>query len=181
MIRAVLLASATAATFNGFRAISRPSQLLVKPGFRRPQRMTDKAPVKSKRRMVRSPILVIRPSRSFPPLEFCRGTRPSQAAKSRPERKPPISGTPARMALAVIGPTSGAFPFLLRASAMPATKRLTGIPLPLVPPPPVRGGLSRLLQAICTSLATDHMKPTSSRAIAVQTTVVFLPRPLSAR
>ncbi len=33
----------------------------------------------------------------------------------------------------------------------------------------------------CTSLATAHMKPASSRAIAVQTTVVLLPRPLNIR
>ena len=54
----------------------------------------------------------------------------------------------------------------------------------VVPPPPVREGLVRrsaVRQAARASRATDHMKPTSSRAIAVQTTVVFLPRPLSAR
>ena len=51
----------------------------------------------------------------------------------------------------------------------------------VVPPPPVCEGRFRHDQAVCASLATDHMKPTSSRAIAVQTTVVFFPRPLSAR
>jgi hypothetical protein len=29
---------------------------------------------------------VMPPSRIFPPVEFCRGTKPSQAANSRPER-----------------------------------------------------------------------------------------------
>jgi hypothetical protein len=54
----------------------------------------------------------------------------------------------------------------------------------VAPPPPVReiyppaGGWPQL---VCASRATDHMNPTSSRAIAVQTTVVFFPRPLSAR
>ena len=50
-----------------------------------------------------------------------------------------------------------------------------------VPPPPLRERPMPPVQAVCASLATDHMKPTSSRAIAVQTTVVFFPRPLSAR
>jgi hypothetical protein len=51
----------------------------------------------------------------------------------------------------------------------------------VIPPPPVRERRSLRAQVVCASLATDHMKPTSSRAIAVQTTVVFFPRPLSAR
>jgi hypothetical protein len=33
----------------------------------------------------------------------------------------------------------------------------------------------RRVQVACACLATAHMKPTSSRAIAVQTTVVRLP------
>lgn len=39
----------------------------------------------------------------------------------------------------------------------------------------------RWVQVTWASRPTDHMKPTSSRAIAVQTTVVFLPRALRAR
>jgi hypothetical protein len=87
-ILAILLASATAASLIGLRAISLPIQLSEKPGSRRPHRIAERAPVTNKRRIVRSPIFVIRPRRSFPPLEFCLGTRPSHAAKSRPERKP---------------------------------------------------------------------------------------------
>ena len=51
----------------------------------------------------------------------------------------------------------------------------------VVPPPPMREGRFRRVQAVWASLAIDHMKPTSSRAIAVQTTVVFFPRLVSAR
>src|SRR6266704_2922266 len=32
------------------------------------------------------PVLVIRPSRSLPPLDFCSGASPNQAANCRPER-----------------------------------------------------------------------------------------------
>jgi hypothetical protein len=34
-----------------------------------------------------SPCLLILPSLSLPPLEFCFGTSPTQAEKSRPDRK----------------------------------------------------------------------------------------------
>src|ERR1700756_3133010 len=47
------------------------------------------------------------PSRGFPPVEFCRGTSPSQAANSRPLRKPLGSTTVAAMAVAMIGPMPG--------------------------------------------------------------------------
>ena len=45
------------------------------------------APMISSRLSVRSPILVMPPSRCLPPVDRCRGVRPSQAAKSRPLRK----------------------------------------------------------------------------------------------
>ena len=106
-ILAILLASAAAASLIGLRAISLPIQLSEKLGSRRPHRIAERAPVTNRRRIVRSPILVIPPRRSLPPLEFCLGTRPSHAAKSRPERKPCMFGTPAMIALAVIGPTPG--------------------------------------------------------------------------
>ena len=73
----------------------------------------------------------------------------------------------------------GADPILQRASALPATKRVTDIPLPWSRPR-LYAGL-RCLQAGCTSRATAHMKPASSRATAAQTTVVFLPLATSAR
>ena len=56
------------------------------------------APRISSRRKLRSPILVVRPSRSLPPLECWRGVSPSQAAKSRPRRNvsAPAPAPPAR-------------------------------------------------------------------------------------
>jgi len=41
------------------------------------------------------------PSLSLPPLEFCLGVRPSHAAKSRPDRNTPGSGTLAATAEAI--------------------------------------------------------------------------------
>lgn len=54
----------------------------------------------------------------------------------------------------------------------------------VVPPPPmrevqVRCAIYDLID--CASLATAHMKPLSSRAMAVQTTVVRFPRPVNVR
>lgn len=54
----------------------------------------------------------------------------------------------------------------------------------VVPPPPmrevqVRGAIYDLIA--CASLATAHMNPVSSRAMAVQTTVVRFPRPANMR
>lgn len=53
----------------------------------------------------------------------------------------------------------------------------------VVPPPPMRDmcAVAASDQVTRASLATAHMKPTSSRAIAVQTTVVRVPRALSMR
>jgi len=67
---------------------------------------------------------------------------------------------------------------------LPATKRLSGVPLPRFRPHPC--ATARKLRRVsghagCTSWATDHMKPTSSRAMAVHTTVVRLPRAARAR
>src|SRR5437763_11643570 len=44
---------------------------------------------------------VIPPSRGLPPVEFCRGTKPSQAANSGPERKTFGSATVVAMAVAM--------------------------------------------------------------------------------
>jgi hypothetical protein len=56
---------------------------------------------------------VILPSLSRPPLEFCLGTSPIQAAKSRPERKAFGSATLATSAVANAGPSpdKGVEPF----------------------------------------------------------------------
>src|SRR5260370_26493723 len=47
------------------------------------------------------------PSRIFPSVEFCRGTKPSQAANSRPERNTFGSATVVAMAVAMMGPMPG--------------------------------------------------------------------------
>ncbi len=53
------------------------------------------------------PCLEIRPMRCLPPVEFCLGTRPIQAASSRPFLKTSGSVMEAARALAVIGPMPG--------------------------------------------------------------------------
>jgi hypothetical protein len=55
--------------------------------------------------------------RCLPPLEFCRGTSPSQAASWRPELKHDGSVTVAAIAVAVIGPTPGIVASLRLASS----------------------------------------------------------------
>src|SRR6516164_5254314 len=47
------------------------------------------------------------PSLSLPPLEFCFGTSPTQAEKSRPDRKALGSAMLATSAVASAGPTPG--------------------------------------------------------------------------
>jgi hypothetical protein len=71
------------------------------------QRITAIAPMTSSRRMSRCPIFEVFPSLCLPPLECCRGTNPSQAAKSRPRRNWSIGGAKVSTASAVIGPTPG--------------------------------------------------------------------------
>ena len=71
------------------------------------QRTTALAPRMSSRRMVRSPIFEMAPSLCLPPVDFCSGVSPSQAAKSRPARKPSGAGTRAVIAVAAIGPMPG--------------------------------------------------------------------------
>src|SRR5437588_9584637 len=61
--------------------------------------MTARAPTTSSCRRYRSPCLVMPLSFSLPPLEFCRGTRPIQAARSLPDLKAVGSGTVATIAL----------------------------------------------------------------------------------
>ncbi len=69
--------------------------------------MTALAPMVSGRLSFRSPILVIRPSFSLPPLELCLGASPSQAEKSRPHRKVSGAGAKATIAAAATGPMPG--------------------------------------------------------------------------
>jgi len=97
-----VLASAMAASLAGLRSRSLPSQVV---GFAR--HTMEVAPRNSIRRIDWSPALVIAPRRSFPPLEFCRGTMPSHAAKFRPRLN--LEGSPilATINVAASGPTDG--------------------------------------------------------------------------
>ena len=105
MMRAILLASATAASFFGWRASNPSSQGAVRPGLA--CWMTAVAPSTSSRRRVSSPCRLIRPGRCLPPVEFSRGVMPIQAAKCRPERKALGSGTLRVTLTPPIGPTPG--------------------------------------------------------------------------
>src|SRR5881394_749765 len=101
-MRAVLLASATATTRLGRRWRSPITHGSALVAFDRSKLAL--APLIRSRRKYWLPRLDIPPRRCLPPVEFCRGTRPSQAANSRPLRKPLGSTTVATMAVAMIGP-----------------------------------------------------------------------------
>ena len=72
---------------RGFLAIIRASHDPAGAPRLAAHRTTAIAPMISSRLRSRCPILEICPSRALPPEEFCRGVRPSQAAKSRPRQK----------------------------------------------------------------------------------------------
>src|SRR6266404_2988287 len=61
----------------------------------------------NRRRIVRSPRFETAPSFCLPPVDFCSGVSPSQAAKSRPAANPSAAGTNAVIAVEAIGPTPG--------------------------------------------------------------------------
>ena len=65
------------------------------------------APTTSDLRISELPVLVILPGRVFPPVEYCRGTKPSHAAKCRALLNALMSATVATISDAVIGPTPG--------------------------------------------------------------------------
>jgi hypothetical protein len=83
-MRAVLFATAIATTLAGFFTSNFAIQGYF-PGCSRAWRTTAVAPRTSRRRRYRSPCFDMPPSLSLPPVEFCRGTRPIQAARSRPD------------------------------------------------------------------------------------------------
>jgi hypothetical protein len=106
-MRAILLASAIATSMRGFRASIRASHDPGRPPPRPRQWTINIAPTISRRRMSRCPIFEVRPSFCLPPLECYRGTRPSQAAKSRPLRNSCKSAAKAVIAIAQTGPIPG--------------------------------------------------------------------------
>ena len=106
-VRAVLLAIATVTSRCGLRSSRDRTQAAVRVWLVSARRVTDVAPTIGKRRRSPLPIFETRPSRSFPPDEFCLGTSPSQAANCRPDLKVVGSGTLAASAVAVMTPTPG--------------------------------------------------------------------------
>jgi len=105
-IRAILFASATAATLIGRRSMMRTSQSRFVPCCRA-YRITAIAPATSSHRKYRLPCFEIPPRRSLPPVECCLGTSPIQAAKLRPDENAFQSPTSATRAVATIGPMPG--------------------------------------------------------------------------
>src|SRR3981189_3538107 len=86
-MRAILLASATAASFGVLRSRSSRSQPDPRLRFPLACLTTEVAPTTSSRRKLSSPARVILPSLVFPAVKWSFGVKPSQAANSRPERK----------------------------------------------------------------------------------------------
>jgi hypothetical protein len=121
-MRAVLLASATAATLACAPAAREPTRRRLSVDY---ARGAARQPHRRSAGMYLSPRLLVRPKRSLPPLEFCRGIMPSQAANSRPDRNREGSATVAAMALAPMMPTPGtvASNRLTRLSRCRLTKR----------------------------------------------------------
>ena len=105
-MRAILLASATAATLIGRRSMICASQSRRVPCCRA-YRITAMAPVMSSHRKYRFPCFEILPRRSLPPVECCLGTSPIQAARLRPDENSFQSTTSETRAVATMGPTPG--------------------------------------------------------------------------
>ncbi len=84
-----------------------PSTITVKNGPFLACNARDVIPTTSNLRRYLSPIFVIFPSFSLPPLDLLSGVKPSQAARSRPVLNWCPSPIVATMADAVIGPTPG--------------------------------------------------------------------------
>src|SRR5712675_2285845 len=104
-MRAVLFANATATTRLGRRRRSPITHGSALVAFERSRLAL--APLIRSRRKYWLPRLDMPPRRFLPPVEFCRGTRPSHAANSRPLRNSLGSATVAAIAVAMIGPIPG--------------------------------------------------------------------------
>ena len=98
---------ATVTNRAGLRSSRLRTQLAAVVSAVRARRTTDVAPTTSSFLRWRSPIFEMRPSLSLPPDEFWRGTRPSEAENSRPERNAVGSVTEAARAVALMTPTPG--------------------------------------------------------------------------
>ena len=104
-VRAILLASAIAASFFGLRASRLSNQGDAWPGLAK--RITAVAPRTTSLRRASLPCRLMRPCRRLPPEELSFGVRPSHAAKCRPERKLLGSVTLRAKLTAPIGPIPG--------------------------------------------------------------------------
>ena len=102
--RATLLAKAIATGILGFLSSIRANQDREGIDFRPSQFNLDIVPMISNPRISAYPAIETRPRRSLPPEGYCCGTRPNQAAKSRPQRKLSIGGAKASTAKALISP-----------------------------------------------------------------------------
>src|SRR5271170_17457 len=102
IIRAILLARATAASLRGLRSSNFKShgEADLLPGLA--NRMTDIAPTTSNCRNRSLPALLMPPMRCLPPVDFSFGVNPIQAEKCRPEAK--LAGSTVNVA--VIAPTT---------------------------------------------------------------------------
>src|SRR5208337_2621335 len=118
IIRAILLARATAASLRGLRSSNCNSQPDADflPGLA--TRITDIAPTTSSCRNLSLPALLILPGRCLPAVECSLGVSPNQAARCRPDSKL-LGSTVKAIVIAVIGPTPG----------IAASSRLTGLTL----------------------------------------------------
>src|ERR1035437_9489740 len=104
-MRAILFARATVTSLKGRRPCIALVQAPTALFHCEAREVIEVAPSTSNRRISRLPDLVIRPRRVFPPVEYCRGTRPSHAAKCRAVLNKLMSTTVAAISDAVIGPT----------------------------------------------------------------------------
>src|SRR5665213_2130778 len=122
-MRAILLANATAASFFGLLSSSfaRHGSFLACLPF-----STAVAPFTSSRLRYPLPRLLMGPSLTLPPVPSWRGTRPREAAKSRPLSKCLGSVTIAAIALLRIGPKPGMVS-RWRAVGLPRTRSLMSL------------------------------------------------------
>src|SRR5829696_5518554 len=95
-------------SMGGLRESILPSHDLAGTPLRLAHRTTLLAATISSRRRVRSPMRDVRPRRSLPPVDLCTGVRPTQAAKSRPDRNVSGAGASASMAVAINGEVTAA-------------------------------------------------------------------------
>src|SRR2546430_3826950 len=91
-MRAIWLASATAASLGGLRFSSATSQGDGRPRPRRTCWITAVAPATNRLRKTSSPARVILPSLVLPAVEGALGVTPSQAPERPPEEDAPGSG-----------------------------------------------------------------------------------------